>query len=266
MKALNRVSLIIVCLLLNLTIGSIVHAQTYIEEERERVLRGMQEEPFVTGDITEDEADEILSEWEGLVLDGIDITNHSSFLIKPEFYPDGVAWSHGVERQILYYLEDFKEAQPSGIVSRLQSNRSKPIRNDNIYPYAVDIDELPDHLSFYLDGVNNPNLIELWLDEQIVELKYLDYSTKECLRVVTFNMEMDYIPTLEKRVFDYERINTRNVKVNTRIKLDAKESSTNKDEFYLFINRNGNISLMTPNFAGNVTNDYMDVMLEYMIQ
>ena len=68
------------------------------------------------------------------------------------------------------------------------------------------------------------------------------------------------------RVFSQDGSGIRTVKVNTQITLTQHLSGTGGQDqnnvMYLINNKNGGLSLITPNYAGNVEPDQMDVMLE----
>lgn len=77
---------------------------------------------------------------------------------------------------------------------------------------------------------------------------------------------MTTIPTKQIRIFS-AGIHTnqiRTVKVNTQINLVQNQPSsyTFEGPMYLFYNNQGGISLVTPNYAGNVSDNERDVMLE----
>ncbi len=79
-------------------------------------------------------------------------------------------------------------------------------------------------------------------------------------------------PVTQFRVFG--RPNIRTVKANTQVNIvdtiDTDDSSNDDgsqyvgERFYLFYNASGTLSLATPNFAGNVTEDETDVKAEYI--
>ena len=81
-----------------------------------------------------------------------------------------------------------------------------------------------------------------------------------------YELSINTIPTKEIRIFSAADNSIRTVKVNTELILGTNISSNDEqnrpDTLYLFNNKNGSISLITPNYAGNVTDDQKDVMLE----
>ncbi|OSH10215.1 lipoprotein [Enterococcus faecalis] len=81
-----------------------------------------------------------------------------------------------------------------------------------------------------------------------------------------YELSINTIPTKEIRIFSAADNSIRTVKVNTELILGTNISSNDEQNrsgtLYLFNNKNGSISLITPNYAGNVTDDQKDVMLE----
>ncbi len=77
------------------------------------------------------------------------------------------------------------------------------------------------------------------------------------------------VPTKTIRVFSVGTNQIREVKVNTQISIGKILGGTQdrKDyhgTMYLFYNHDGGLSLATPNYAGNVPADQMDVMQEVL--
>lgn len=81
-----------------------------------------------------------------------------------------------------------------------------------------------------------------------------------------YELSINTIPTKEIRIFSAADNSIRTVKVNTELILGTNISSNDEQNrsgtLYLFDNKNGSKSLITPNYAGNVTDDQKDVMLE----
>lgn len=123
-------------------------------------------------------------------------------------------------------------------------------------PYAVQPEDLETLTTFYLEGVNVPNNIEYDRDEGKLTLKK---GEGDETGLVTLTQEA----TKEIRIFSADRSGIRTIKVNTKLSIDRGEGQT-PYEMYLFINKDGKLVLVTPNFAGNVSAEEADVMLEYI--
>lgn len=128
-------------------------------------------------------------------------------------------------------------------------------------------------LTFFLQGMNVPQGIFLTQNEiflhrlEDISVNPSDYDD---LRQMPFNQGENYsyqlqsIPSKEIRIFSADQSGIRTVQVDTRINLlGLREDAGYSNDFYLFINRQGKLTLVTPNFAGNVSPDESDVMLEY---
>ncbi|KAF1305408.1 hypothetical protein IV487_01000 [Enterococcus saccharolyticus] len=182
-----------------------------------------------------------------------------------------------------------KQTIDSSIVLDSQSSEEA-----NPFPYAVNVDDLAavedkggaypisvKHTEFVAEGINIPNKITL--DQAII------YVTERALYIqdsqpekgisenhsTMYIVSIDTIPTKEITLFGGigSDENKRTVKVNTRLTLhsfDSFEDVNNtlpifdKDEYYLFYNKQGTVSLATRNFAGNVEMENRDTMLEYV--
>lgn len=139
------------------------------------------------------------------------------------------------------------------------------------YPYAVAREGLKYPATFNFQGMNIPNSVTLDFSQgnsgkiifninlagqQEYNATFNTIATKE-IRVVNVN------DTLENRI--------RTVKVNTEItmelsdKYDHPNVTNDTNKFYLFVNKNGGISLATPNYAGNYAEGEADVMLEVLL-
>lgn len=139
--------------------------------------------------------------------------------------------------------ESTKDSQASTEESKTESQT----------PYAVDLAKLDSTLTFNLKGMNVPKTITL---------------NQGGTPSVTFPNDQKYtatiatVPTKEIRLFSHDGNAVRTVKVNTQITLSGSDEQHNGEILYLFNNANGGLSLATPNYAGNVTADQADVMLE----
>lgn len=129
-------------------------------------------------------------------------------------------------------------------------------------PYAVDVTQLSYPVTFNLGGANVPRTIILENNGEMT----LNFPASNSTYSNQFAAQADTIPTKEIRISSHDGSGIRTVKVNTQITLtkhlvgNGMQSQSNV--MYLINNRNGGLSLITPNYAGNVGPDQMDVMLE----
>src|SRR5574344_367894 len=133
-----------------------------------------------------------------------------------------------------------------------QTDVEEPSLED--FPYMVDLNILQDKTYFVREGMNIPNGLNLAKND--LTLAY-DYPEQESQ---VSNIEITNIPTQDIRVFSADGSGIRDIKVNTVIR--SKQGSEN---LFLFVNKDGGISLATPNYAGNVDESEKDVMLEYLV-
>ena len=129
-------------------------------------------------------------------------------------------------------------------------------------PYAVDVTQFSSPATFNLRGVNVPPSITLQNNGGTT----VTFASRQSNSGDQFAAQVDTIPTKEIRVFSQDGSGIRTVKVNTQITLTQHLSGTGGQDqnnvMYLINNKNGELSLITPNYAGNVEPDQMDVMLE----
>lgn len=138
-------------------------------------------------------------------------------------------------------------------------------------PYAVDLSSLNNPLVFNFKGMNVPTSITL---ENLNSTPTATFRTKlfgaengQVKEAINkYELSINTIPTKEIKIFSAGDNSIRTVKVNTELILGTNISSNDEQNrsgtLYLFNNKNGSISLITPNYAGNVTDDQKDVMLE----
>ena len=138
-------------------------------------------------------------------------------------------------------------------------------------PYAVYLSSLNNPLVFNFKGMNVPTSITL---ENLNSTPTATFRTKlfgaendQVKEAINkYELSINTIPTKEIRIFSAADNSIRTVKVNTELILGTNISSNDEQNrsgtLYLFNNKNGSISLITPNYAGNVTDDQKDVMLE----
>ena len=142
------------------------------------------------------------------------------------------------------------------------------------YPYAVALNDFVGTKTFASNGMNVPNEIK-W------EFNALPSSTEGTLSFIyrgpngsesqtVYRANVRQIETKNLRVFPMigsSNQTPRQVSVNTQLQLGEKISGDSRNlsgDLYAYYNNQGGISLITPNYAGNVTEDQRDVMLEYL--
>jgi len=129
----------------------------------------------------------------------------------------------------------------------------------NEFPYAVDLSQYGPSLTFYFHGVNVPDAVTIQNTSPLIIL--IDDSA-------SYEAQVDTIATKEIRIFSANDNGIRTVKVNTQLTFAKGITSNGNPDFshnlYLFTNKEGGLSLITPNYAGNVSDDQRDVMLEVL--
>ena len=112
----------------------------------------------------------------------------------------------------------------------------------NEFPYAVDLSQYGPSLTFYFHGVNVPDAVTIQNTSPLIIS--IDDSA-------SYEAQVDTI-----------------AKVNTQLTFAKGITSNGNPDFshnlYLFTNKEGGLSLITPNYAGNVSDDQRDVMLEVL--
>ncbi|MDV7713741.1 hypothetical protein PSH12_14155 [Enterococcus casseliflavus] len=129
----------------------------------------------------------------------------------------------------------------------------------NEFPYAVDLSQYGPSLTFYFHGVNVPDAVTIQNTSPLIIS--IDDSA-------SYEAQVDTIATKEIRIFAANDNGIRTVKVNTQLTFAKGITSNGNPDFshnlYLFTNKEGGLSLITPNYAGNVSDDQRDVMLEVL--
>ncbi|AMG51214.1 hypothetical protein AL523_16315 [Enterococcus gallinarum] len=129
----------------------------------------------------------------------------------------------------------------------------------NEFPYAVDLSQYDPSLTFYFHGVNVPDAVTIQNTSPLI-ISIGDSASYEA--------QVDTIATKEIRIFSANDNGIRTVKVNTQLTFSKEITPNSNPDFnqnmYLFTNKKGGLSLITPNYAGNVSDDQRDVMLEVL--
>jgi archaellum component FlaG (FlaF/FlaG flagellin family) len=154
-----------------------------------------------------------------------------------------------------------------------ESSQEKTVASslENELPYAVNIAKLGETATFNFKGVNVPTSVTLQqTDTGVTVTFYVKPASSDALESKNvFSGEVQDVPTKEIRIFSADGSGVRTVKVNTEIKLNSLimaegNARVESGSLYLFNNKNGGVSLVTPNYAGNVLDDQKDVMLEVL--
>ena len=254
--------------------SSLHEQQTEIEEQEERAVPDL-----LSLTLTEEEAQQTLENnmpdyfhdeivWEATEQPNI---NGWSF--------SGVAYTGGFRANV--YIWPINETQVSVIVENRSSltgylgtdtyifEISRSSVEASEFPYAVQKNKLPNIMTFTFDeSVNLPSAVsisEIDSDSQIVSFSY-NYP-EQTSEHTQFMAIMHTIETKSIRVFSPSYSDVREVFVNTEITLKEQISGSvpmTPHSLYLFVNKDGGYSLATPNYAGNVSDDMRDVMLEVL--
>lgn len=147
------------------------------------------------------------------------------------------------------------------------------------YPYAVSVNELS-RLRFSFSGFNMPTYAEIKFDangEGTVTFVSVDPGDPTISDTTILAAKVKEIPTREIRIFSAGGASSidesvRTIKANTEIRLgqtlsdDKGRATMFTYDLYLMYNKNGEITLITPNYAGNIPMEYVDVMVEVPLQ
>lgn len=154
-------------------------------------------------------------------------------------------------------------ASASAEVSSITQTSTETPTVTNGFPYAVDPKQFNTPTTFQFRGANVPASVTLENNNGQVTMTSTPKSGGEA---TVYTASIETIPTTTIRIYSYAGNAVRTVKVNTKINLLNKLSSANTpDEYgplYVFENSNGGLSLITPNYAGNIYVDQTDIMLE----
>ena len=155
--------------------------------------------------------------------------------------------------------------------SMMNDDRSSGKNNDTttaVGPYSVSTESMNAIGSFQYRGVNVPASLDLSFNNQSgAGTATFTWRGPDGSQPAVYNVMYEEIPTTPIRVFGASNNAVRTVKVNTRIHIEGLKSGGSSEidtagDLYAFKNRDGGISIATPNYAGNVEPDEYDVMQE----
>lgn len=126
-------------------------------------------------------------------------------------------------------------------------------------PYSVMLSPSVVPITFHFKGINVPDSVVINDSNVSSVTVYSKDGTSK-----TYNATTSTIATKQIRLFSAQNNQVRTIKVNTQITLNTStpDQLTNSGPLYLFYNSQGGISLATPNYAGNVSDNERDIMLE----
>lgn len=155
--------------------------------------------------------------------------------------------------------------------SMMNDDRSSGKNNDTttaVGPYSVSTESMNAIGSFQYRGVNVTASLDLSFNNQSgAGTATFTWRGPDGSQPAVYNVMYEEIPTTPIRVFGASNNAVRTVKVNTRIHIEGLKSGDSSEidtagDLYAFKNRDGGISIATPNYAGNVEPDEYDVMQE----
>ena len=153
------------------------------------------------------------------------------------------------------------QSSSSSVISSSTSDTTESQAAENTAPFAVDTTQFSNPATFNLHGVNVPSSITVENNGGTIIFNGRGSNTDD-----VFAAQVTTIPTKEIRVSSQDGSGIRTVKANTQITLTQHLSGTGgqgrNNVMYLINNKNGGLSLLPPNYAGNVEPSQMDVMLE----
>jgi len=153
---------------------------------------------------------------------------------------------------------DSNKSQTVQTSSKTETNRN--VNNQEpVSPYAVQLVQSQIPATFQFHGANVPKSIII-NDINISSITFISKDNKSS----DYNTSVETIPTKEIEIFSATDNHVRIVKVNTQINVSpiSGATSNNIGPLYLIHNSQGGISLITPNYAGNVQSSQKDTMLE----
>lgn len=199
---------------------------------------------------------------------------------------DGSVYSKSVitpEQKIDETKEVGEPVAEQPAVPEVSEKPSDPKTEDlSAYPHAVAVNTLSDPMTFKFNGANVPDTVRLNFSEGTATIGMLGYTgqpaviepeSEPVLIETVFSMSVSNVETRTIRIFSAGDNSVRSVQANTIVTLTGILSNPdNRDygwsegakDMYLIVNQAGTVSLITPNYAGNVMEDQSDVMIEVL--
>lgn len=198
---------------------------------------------------------------------------------------DGSVYSKSVitpEQKIDETKEVGEPVEEQPVSPEVKEQPSVPKTEDlSAYPYAVDVNTLSSPMTFKFNGANVPDTVRLNFNEGTATIGLQGYpghpavepDSEPVFIETVFSMSVSNVETKTIRVFSAGDSSVRSVQANTMITLTGILSnpddrdygwSEGQRNFYLILNQSGTVSLITPNYAGNVTEEQYDVMIEVL--
>ncbi|WP_137601113.1 hypothetical protein [Paucilactobacillus nenjiangensis] len=181
--------------------------------------------------------------------------------------------SESSQHSVSLFRSSSKSSKASSSVKTNRHSSSKAAASSSTNTetsYAVDAASLAGK-SFTIKGVNTPSNFDFTSgsgSNYVISISYQQYPDSAAPDIV--NATIQSIPTKQVRVFSHGNNAIRTVKVDTAVTINSvaggNQDGASKyvgNVAYLFYNKQGGMSLATPNYAGNVPSEYNDVMLEY---
>ncbi|MGC6768078.1 hypothetical protein [Enterococcus sp. LJL51] len=154
-------------------------------------------------------------------------------------------------------------------ISGSESVTSDASSVDADYPYTVPVTAIQ-NIVFANGGMNVPQTIGVNFTNESNGKITFEQANPDAMFTTVYSAAYQQIPTKTIRIFSEGANGIRTVSVNTELVMGTKVEDGNginlEGNMYVFYNNNGGISLITPNYAGNVAVEDMDVMLEYLVK
>lgn len=165
------------------------------------------------------------------------VNNHTEINLSPETIE--------ILKQLAQEYQHTEAAQKKETVEQLNQS----INVDTSKPYAVDLNQYGGIVNFYREDMNHLSLLTVSLPNQTVSRLPIGDD---------ISVQVENIDTKEVTAISEDNT-TRTVKVNTILR--NTQVSDGSEDMYLFINNEGTISLLTPNYTDNG----VDGMIEYRV-
>ncbi|MGG5369729.1 hypothetical protein [Enterococcus sp. AZ196] len=165
-----------------------------------------------------------------------------------------------IEESSTPYEDPSSSTQTSSLSS---SNHSSTSSTEQQTADTVSSSEFGGYATFYFNGMNVPDSININTNTDQITFN-VDTSNE-----AIYTLSMQNIPAKTIRIFSAHTNEIRTVIVSTKLSIGDQLSGTfnsnnQSGDLYLFHNKQGGLSLATPNYAGNVSENETDVMLEVL--